>query len=259
MKLHWDEHPGSGPWLLLVHGMLSSRAQWRPNLEALSRVARPVVVELWGHGRSPAPEDPARYHPDAYVESFEELREELGAESWLLCGQSFGAAFTLRYALDHPDRVIAQVFTNSISALADEEWIARVRAGVVAQSEAIVRGGLAAIEQFPIHPLHAKRLPPESREALLGDAGLLDPRGVAATLRYTTPEASVRDRIAENRVPTLLVCGERESRFADHRQLAEKTMTQLEIVDIPAGHAVNIEAADAFNAAVVGFFSRSQL
>ena len=62
---HYEVHPGRGPHLLLVHGMLSSRAQWLPNLAALAAVCRPVTLELWGHGRSPAPADPAAYHPDA--------------------------------------------------------------------------------------------------------------------------------------------------------------------------------------------------
>ena len=34
-RLHVDVHDGNGPYLLLVHGMLSSRVQWMPNLDAL--------------------------------------------------------------------------------------------------------------------------------------------------------------------------------------------------------------------------------
>ena len=86
MELYWKVHEGSGPYLLLVHGMLSSTAQWRSNLPALAKVTRPVVVDLWGHGSSPSPEDPARYHPQAYVEMFEDLRVRLGADRWLVCG-----------------------------------------------------------------------------------------------------------------------------------------------------------------------------
>ena len=59
MQLYYDVHAGTGPYMLLVHGFLSSRTQWRLNLAALASVVRPVVVELWGHGRSPAPAEPA--------------------------------------------------------------------------------------------------------------------------------------------------------------------------------------------------------
>src|SRR5690349_10998236 len=93
-RLHRDVHEGRGPFVLLVHGMLSGRSQWRPNLAAIATVARPVVVELWGHGRSPSPQDPDLYHPDGYVREFERIRVELGIERWLVCGQSLGGSLT---------------------------------------------------------------------------------------------------------------------------------------------------------------------
>jgi len=257
MELHCDVHDGHGPFLLLVHGILSSRAQWQVNLPALARVTRPVVVELWGHGRSPTPEDASSYHPDAYVAAFETLRERLGASRWLVCGQSLGATLTLRYALDYPERVLAQVFTNSTSALADSDWVAGVRASGPEQADAIERGGRDALERIPLHPLRARRLPPQVQEALVADAALLDPRGVAHTIRYTVPESPLRERVTSNRVPTLLVCGERDSRFEAQRRFAERHLPHLEVVAVDAGHAVNIEAVDTFDAAVTDFLERA--
>ena len=102
MELHHEVHGRAGPFLLLVHGLLSSRAQWRPNLAALTQHFRPVVVELLGHGRSPSPEDLDLYRPSAYVAGFEALRATLGAERWLVCGQSLGAALTLAYVCRCP-------------------------------------------------------------------------------------------------------------------------------------------------------------
>jgi pimeloyl-ACP methyl ester carboxylesterase len=256
VKLHCDIYEGQGPFLLLVHGALSGQAQWRSNLAALRRIARPVIVELWGHGRSPAPEDPALYQPDAYVRAFEEIRAACGVERWVVCGQSLGAALTLRYALDRPERCIAHIFTNSVSALGDADWVARTRAAAAGLADAIEQGGKQLIERIPIHPARATRLPPAAHRALLEDAALLDPRGVARTFRYTVPNSSVRERAAENRVPTLLVCGEREKRFQPHRDFAERTMPQLEVHGVAAGHAVNLEAVEAFDAAVCEFLVR---
>ena len=256
LKLHREVHGGEGPYLLLVHGMLSGRSQWAPNLAALARVARPVVVELWGHGRSPAPEDPEFYRPDAFVRAFEEIRAELGVEQWLVCGQSLGAALTLRYALDHPERVAAHVFTNSVSALADEAWVEATTAAAASMGEAIAAGGREGLEKLPIHPLRARRIPAETHRAILEDAARVDPVAVGRIWRYTLADSSVRGRIGENRVPTLLVVGERETRFGPHREHAEGAMPLLEVVGIDAGHAVNLEAPEAFDAAVVEFLRR---
>src|SRR5262249_31552496 len=155
MQLYYDVHAGTGPYVLLVHGFLSSRAQWRLNVAALAGVMRPVVVELWGHGRSPAPADPASYYPEAYITALDQIRVQLGVERWFLCGQSFGAALTLRYALTYPDRVMAQVFTNSSAALADAEWIQARRASALQQADEIEQDGHAALARLRMHPIHA--------------------------------------------------------------------------------------------------------
>jgi pimeloyl-ACP methyl ester carboxylesterase len=254
--LHFEVHEGNGPYLLLVHGMLASRAQWLRNLAALSHVSRPVVVELYGHARSPSPDDPSAYRPEAYVREFERIRESLGAKRWLVCGQSLGAALSLRYALDRPERVIAQVFTNSNSALADAAWGVQVRAGMEATARALEARGIAALDAFPVHPRRAKRLPSDVQEALVADAALANPRGIALTGLHTVPDSSVRERVRENRVPTLLVVGEREERFAEQRRYAESAMPKLEVVAADAGHAVNAEAWEVFNAAVTAFLAR---
>ena len=254
--LHYDVHDGDGPYVLMVHGFLSSRAQWMLNLDAIAGVGRPVVVELFGHGRSPSPADGGAYAPAGYVREFERIRESLGAARWLVVGQSLGAALTLRYALDHPERVIAQVFTNSQSALAEDGWEERVRAGMEAQTKALEADGARAIAAHPLNPARASRLPADVRDALAADTKLHDPRGIAMTGMHTVPGSSVRGRVHENVVPALLTVGEREGRFAPYRAFAESSMPSLECIALDAGHAVNIEAAEEWSAAVVEFVGR---
>ena len=187
---------------------------------------------------------------------FEALRQRLGAEQWLVCGQSLGAALTLRYALTHPDRVLAHIFTNSNAGLADAAWLDERRQSALEQADAIDQEGHAALDRIPVHPRHARRLPEEAQQALVEDAALHTPQGIANTLRYTTMASPVRDRVGENQVPTLLVCGERERRFASKREFVESAMPHLQVVGTPGGHAVNIETADDFNAAAVAFIRR---
>jgi pimeloyl-ACP methyl ester carboxylesterase len=254
--LYFDVHGTNGPYLLLVHGFLSSRAHWLLNLDALSGFCRPVVVELLGHARSPTPEDPGPYAPEAYGAEFEAIRKSIGAERWLICGQSLGAALTLRYSLDHPDHVIAQVFTNSNSALAGDDWAARVMPIMEAQARQLQSDGRAALDNHPFRPTRSRRLPPEAKEALIADYQLHNPIGIARTAVHTIPYSSVRNRIAETKLPTLLVAGDREEGFRDQRRFAEQTIPGISLVGLDAGHAVNIEAASDFNAAVTKFFAR---
>jgi 2-succinyl-6-hydroxy-2,4-cyclohexadiene-1-carboxylate synthase len=256
IKPFFEVHPGTGPYLLLVHGFLSSRAQWLLNLKTLARVTRPVVVELWGHGRSPAPEDSSAYHPEGYVSVFESIRKHLGVEKWLVCGQSLGAGLTLRYALKHPDRITAQVFTNTTSGLQEMTDPEGARQAAAAAAEGILHEGLSGIERIPVHPAMAVFMPEEVKTALLEDCARINVLGVANLIRYTLPEISVREEIGNNAVPTLLVCGKEESRFRPLRDFVQARMPLLEIVDLEGGHAVNVNAAEAFNEAVIRFIEK---
>ena len=256
MQLHVDVHEGNGPHLLLVHGFLMSRAQWRENLAALATFCRPVVVELWGHGNSPAPDDPAAYHPDGYIAQFEAIRRRLGIDRWWLCGYSLGAGLTIRYALDHPQRIAGHAFTNSTSAFADAAQVNAWRSGAADAAANIEAGGIDAIERMPVHPRHAKRLPADLYDALMIEAARLSPRGIANTLRYTNPNTTVRARVALNGVPALLVCGSAETRFAPHREYARTHMPQLSIVDLAVGHGVNMEDPQGFADALRNFVTR---
>ena len=148
-QLAYQVHDGQGPYLGLVHGFLSSQAQWMLNLEALSEVCRPVTIELWGHGQSPAPAEPQHYTPTAYVQQFESIRSALGAEQWFLCGYSLGAGLTIRYAHTFPDRVKAHAFTNSQSGFADAETLQSWRTDMRRTAANIRTQGLSAIRRMP--------------------------------------------------------------------------------------------------------------
>jgi pimeloyl-ACP methyl ester carboxylesterase len=236
----------------MVHGFLSSRAQWRVNLPALTTFCRPVLVELFGHGRSPSPDDAEAYKVSNYIASFETIRNAVGAETWFVCGQSFGAGLAIQYALEHPERVKGLIFTNSVSAFspkgdADREAVQRER------TRAIQAGGKAALEELRIHPRHAKRFPEAVKAELVADADMLAPEGILRSIALTSPDLSIAHRLGEIRVPTLHVNGAWEKRFQPMRARIAGAIPGLRIVDLEGGHSINIEAAEGFDRAVAAF------
>lgn len=252
MRPHVEVHEGAGPYLLLVHGFLSSRAQWRPNLPALQRFCRPVVLELWGHGRSPTPEDIAAYDIDHYARIFDTIRAELNAERWFICGQSFGAGLTMNYALTYPDRVIGQIFTNSLSALSPANALGTPEEHM-ARADALERGGIPAIEDLPYHPRFASRFSEAIKAEMLADAARISPRGIANGVRGTLPRLSVIDRFGATAVPSLMVHGVWEKRFQPLAAAGRLALPGLRVVELQGGHSINIEAAEGFDAAVGDF------
>lgn len=255
-SLHAVVHDGDGPFALLVHGLLGSRSFWLDNLAALQAVCRPVVVELWGHGRSPTPDDPSRYEPEAYVEQFERLRLALGAERWFTVGQSMGAGLTLAYGLAHPQRVSAQVVTNSLSAFAPAEgW--RQRAALTAEPQAakLRQAGTAVMRDAPLNPGRSRRLSAAVREAMAAEFDEHSVEGIAKAMTITTASLPLGERLPLVLPPTLLTVGLREERFVALLDRARR-IPQLEIAELDVGHPVNAHDPAGWNRAVVEFLAR---
>jgi pimeloyl-ACP methyl ester carboxylesterase len=247
--LYYEVHGTRGPHLLMVHGLMSSRAQWIPNLKAFTEFCRPVIVELFGHGRSPSPQNPEAYFPENYVREFETIRYAEGLENWFICGQSLGATLTLRYSLLHPKRIIAQIFTNSLSALSDvgeDKDMERL-------GRLMLQEGRGSLDRFPANPSRSRFLDPEVKKALVEDIDLINVEGFANNVLHLSPKCSIRNWLREITVPTLLVAGKFDKKFRPLIPVALKSIPSLEFIELDGGHAVNIDAADQFNEAVHAF------
>lgn len=247
--------PPAAPVLLLVHGLLSSRDHWLPNLDRLSERFRLVRVDLPGHGATPMPANPAALHPDRLVDALERLRRRLGVKSWMICGQSLGAAITLRYALAFPEAVVAQIFTNANAVLRahpDEAHLAEH-----ARRVARLRDPSAApFDRETIHPRLAKRFPDPIRARLVEGVAAMRPAEFAALIDAVMPQISLRYYLPRLGVPTCLINGRFERRFQPLRDWAAENIPGLEVVDLDGGHSVNIEAPEGFDAAVLAYLER---
>ncbi|MCR4265165.1 alpha/beta fold hydrolase [Nitratireductor sp. ZSWI3] len=255
MGLTFEADPESHrPPLLLVHGLLSSRRHWLPN-RALSETFRLIRVDLPAHGASRPPSRSEDARPEALARALDAVRETLGIARWYLCGQSFGAGLSLRYALDFPDRCIAHAFTNGNAALR-AAWPDKARSENEELCSRIATQGHTAIRDLPYHPAHARRFPSEIHAMLSADADTVDPEGFALLIKEAIPRLSARERLSELQVPTLLVNGLLERRFQPARAWLAAAHPGVEIVDLQGGHSINIECPEAFNAALRRFFKR---
>lgn len=250
--------PANGVPVLFVHGILTCRAHWLLNLPAFHEAGyRSVTVELFGHGSSPAPEDAAAYHPDRYADRFSALRELVKADRWFVVAQSLGAALTLNYAMQRPDEVAAHVVTNSHSAFGELDRI-RNSDAARARAQQIIDGGINAVMQHPLNPGRARAFSPAQREQFRAEMSRSTAAGIARTMLYTSPYTTMRHRLPQNPVPTLLVSGDRERAFDPAREWVEAHAANFRIERVSATHAVNISAADEFNRRALRFLKEHQ-
>ncbi len=97
VTLHYEEE-GSGPPLLLVHGLGESSFTWHDVVPALAARFRVIALDLKGFGRSDKPEDDA-YGADDQAALIANFIVSRGLENVTLVGHSFGGTVALRTAL----------------------------------------------------------------------------------------------------------------------------------------------------------------
>lgn len=227
------------PVVAMLHGMLSSNRQWAPNLDALSRHFRLVLIETWGHGRSPTPSQDDAYRVEGLIAAIDDVRRAVGADTWSLIGYSHGGALALQYALRAPERTDGVVFTNSRASMGTG-----TRQEAERNAEAILRPG--AIADLPFHPKNATRLPAALHEALVDAADSVSVQAVSGLMRHAW-QLSVRSRLGELAVPVTLVNGRFERAFQPAAAEIRRTAPDIRVVDVDAGHAVNMQAVQDFN------------
>ena len=241
--------------MAILHGFLSSSNQWMHNLAALGEVCRPVTIDLWGHGDSPAPQESFHYTPQGYINALQYIRQELGVQKWFMCGYSIGAGLTIRYTHTYPQHVYAHIFTNSSSGFADTKRLAEWQKDAEASAQRIRDNGIKAIERIAVHPKFAKRLPTDIYQTLVTDAKQLQPAAIANAILNTNPNASIRDIAASNPRPALCCFGAFEKRFSPYKDWLEDNMQDVTVASLQAGHAVNMEDIEGFNRAATQFIT----
>ncbi|WP_405159799.1 alpha/beta hydrolase [Nocardia sp. NBC_01499] len=103
---------GTGPPLLLIHGLMTASYSWRYVLAGLGRHFRVIAVDLPGGGRSDGPID-RKYGGAALATWIGEFQRALGIEGCAVVGNSLGGCFVLRRALDDPSSFERVVLIHS--------------------------------------------------------------------------------------------------------------------------------------------------
>ena len=101
---------GNGPVLVLLHGFMSTGAQWEPYIEDLSANFRLIVPDLRGHGRSLNPSGTFTHHELAL--DVLGLLDQLDISSFSAIGSSMGAMTLLHVATLQRERVERMVLAG---------------------------------------------------------------------------------------------------------------------------------------------------
>ena len=110
-----DEGCATCDAVFLIHGSNASLHTWERWTVQLGQRWRIVSIDMPGHGLTGATSD-GDYTIERAAGVIEEVRAHLGIDRLHLAGNSRGGAISLRYAVDHPDRLISLALLNSAGA-----------------------------------------------------------------------------------------------------------------------------------------------
>ena len=212
---------GSGPPVVLIHGMLNSSRHWEAVAARLADRYTVIAPDLLGHGDSMAPR--GDYSLGAHAAGIRDLLAAIGVDRATIVGHSLGGGIAMQYFWQFPDRTDRLVLVSSgglgaevspmlrVAALPPASWLLaaasdrRVIGGVARGARALRDRGSSKsvyLEQFvrAVRPLSQ----PGAREAFVHTLrSVIDVHG---------QRVSARDRLyLLEAMPTLIVWGGRDN------------------------------------------------
>ena len=247
----------SDPAIVLLHGLLFDGGMWRGQVEPLAALGRVVILDGPGHGKSePPPRFTLEDHADALLDAF----GDLGIERAVVVGLSWGGMVAMRFALQHSSRVSGLALLDTSSEAETLPDKLRYRAFIALHRRA---GFPYALFEREIAPLlfspRTITTRPELVEASYRRAMGFDREGAAkAGLAVVVHRKSVRARLGEIRVPTLVMVGADDlAQPVEKAQNIANGIPGAELVVLDGlGHMSAVEDPAAVNARLVPFVER---
>src|SRR3954465_4947135 len=102
---------GSGPALLLLHGIANSSETWERAASLLSDRFTVIAPDLLGHGKSATPR--GDYSLGAHASGARDVATALGHERVTVVGHSLGGGIAMQFAYQFPERTERLVLVSS--------------------------------------------------------------------------------------------------------------------------------------------------
>jgi pimeloyl-ACP methyl ester carboxylesterase len=255
---------GSGPPLLLLHGLLGYSFSWRFAMPALAERATVFAVDMPGAGFSDRPPNAAGSFR-AHAERLLRFLDSVGVDSCDLLGTSHGGAIAMRAAALAPNRVRSLILVAPVNP-----WSAHGRRLAPFVSSSAVswlllrcEPGLGIIHDTLLRHLYGdpRRIPPGTL------AGYSAAFKIPGTLNYglgvvrswnrdLADLESALPRIAN--IPTLLLWGSKDTAVSpDSAEPLRQVFRHCEVETFDGvGHLPYEEVPERFNSSVMAFLSK---
>jgi 3-oxoadipate enol-lactonase len=244
---HRFDGSAEAPVLVLCNSLGTTLEMWDAQMPAFAERFRVLRYDTRGHGRSSVPRGP--YSVADLGKDLLSLLDQNGIDRVRFCGLSMGGMTGMWLGCNAPERIERLVLCNTSAKLGSPEtWNERIAL--------VEKEGMKAMAEGVI----ARWFTPEFRAR--------DPEAVEKVRRmlletpaagYAACCAAIRDQdqretVCTIRAPTLIVAGIHDPATPpDHAHAIASRIPGARVIELPAAHLSNIEAADRFTASVLDF------
>ncbi|HZU88003.1 MAG TPA: alpha/beta fold hydrolase [Stellaceae bacterium] len=245
---------GSGPPLVLLHGIGGSAASFRDQLVGLAAQFRMLAWDAPGYGGS-TPLAAAAPDAGAYAAALERWLDALGLDRIHLLGHSLGALIAVRFAAEQPRRVVTLTLSGVARGhghLPSAERRRRLRARLDALAALGPRG--MAERRGP--RLLGSEASAAMRERVVATMARVRPEGYAPAAHMLANADIAADLVRLPRtLPVQIIVGADDAITppAANREIAALCAGAPVHIVPGAGHALYLEKPEAFNRLVGAF------
>jgi 3-oxoadipate enol-lactonase len=239
-----------GPVVVLSHSLGAGLAMWDPQIEVLAAHYRVLRYDTRGHGRTDAPAE--AYTFEMLGDDAIGLLDALGIDVVNWVGLSMGGMIGQCLAVNYPHRLRTLALCDTAAVLSDE-----FKQTFQERVETVRSKGMQALAQLTLErwftPPYLQENPPvveKIRRQFLATpvAGYI---GCIEALRHL----DYLERLPQIKTPTLIIVGKEDlgTPVAASEAMHDRIPDSRLVVLPSAAHFSNVEQAQAFNNALMGF------
>ncbi len=250
IRIHYElEGDAVRPVLVLSNSLGSNLAMWQPQFVDLASHFRILRYDPRGHGESSEPVGPYTI-ADLGCDVLG-LLDQLSIEKASFCGISMGGVTGQWLAVNAPHRLEKLVLANTAAKIGTAEtWDARI--AIVQQDglRTIIPGTLERWFTTGFRTAH-----PETVAAIEAMLWAANPRGYASCCAAIR-DADFRMKLQQIVTQTLIVSSTKDQVTPPEvGKFLAAGIAGARYLELPAAHLSSVEAAEGFNAALLGFLA----
>ena len=262
VRLHYEE-AGSGTPILFIHEFAGDHRSWEPQMRFFSRYFRCITYAARGFPPSEVPEDGEHYSQAHARDDAIAVLDHLKIDRAHVVGLSMGGFAALHVGIAYPRRCRSLVI-GGCGYGAEPDKKDKFRAECEAAATSFLNNWKDAAAKYALGPTRVQfqNKDPRGWAEFAQQLAEHSPRGQALTMRGVQMRRPSLYELVEDMkkidVPTLIITGDEDDPCLEPALLMKRAIPTAGLVVLPyAGHTINIEDPEPFNAALFEFFLRA--